>query len=100
MTKGKALFGAVVVLAVAGAAMAAGLFGISEEVAKWFPPAKWFGGDRAEVQGPARGAGPRVIAVEVVTAVKRETPVLIDALGTVTCRTWRWRSRRALHPSM
>jgi len=33
---------------------------------------------------PARGAGPRVIAAEVVTAVKRETPVLIEALGTVT----------------
>jgi hypothetical protein len=33
---------------------------------------------------PARGAGPRVIAVEVVTAVKRETPVRIEALGTVT----------------
>jgi membrane fusion protein, multidrug efflux system len=84
MTKGKSLFGVVVVLAIAGAAMAAGLFGSPEEVAKWFPPTKWFGGDRAAVQDPARGAGPRAIAVEVATAVKRETPVLIEALGTVT----------------
>jgi multidrug efflux system membrane fusion protein len=84
MTKGKSLFGLVVVLAVAGAAIAAGLLGTPEEVAKWFPPGKWFAGDRAAVQGPARGAGPRAIAVEVAKAVKRETPVLIDALGTVT----------------
>ena len=86
MTKGKASFGVVVVLAVAGAAMAAGLFGSPEEVAKWFPSTKWFGGDPAgaAVQGRAPGAGPRAIAVEVATAVKRETPVLIEALGTVT----------------
>ena len=83
MTKGKTLFGLAAVLAVAGGAMAAGLFGKPEDVAKWFPPANWFGGERT-AQGPARGAGPRTVAVEVATAVKRETPVLIEALGTVT----------------
>jgi RND family efflux transporter MFP subunit len=83
MTKGKTLFGLAAVLAVAGGAMAAGLFGKPEDVAKWFPPANWFGGERT-AQGPARGAGPRTVAVEVATAVKRDTPVLIEALGTVT----------------
>jgi multidrug efflux pump subunit AcrA (membrane-fusion protein) len=72
------------VLAVAGGAAAAGLFGKPEQVAKWFPPAKWFGGDRTAAQGPAGGAGARAAAVEVATAVKKSAPVLIDALGTVT----------------
>jgi multidrug efflux system membrane fusion protein len=84
MTKGKAFLGLGVVLAIAGGAMAAGLFGTPEEIAKWFPPARWFGGDRAVAQGPAGGAGPRAVAVEVAKAVKKKTPVLIDALGTVT----------------
>jgi RND family efflux transporter MFP subunit len=84
MTKGKAFLGLGVVLAVAGGAVAAGLFGTPEDLAKWFPPARWFGGDRAVAQGPAGGTGPRAVAVEVATAVKKKTPVLIDALGTVT----------------
>jgi membrane fusion protein, multidrug efflux system len=71
-------------LAVAGSAMAAGLFGKPDELAKWFPPAKWFGGDRAATQGPAGGAAPRAAAVDVATAVRKKTPVLIEALGTVT----------------
>jgi RND family efflux transporter MFP subunit len=84
MSKSKAVFGLVVVLAVAGGAMAAGLFGNQEEVAKWFPPAKWFRGDRAVAQDAAGGAGPRAVAVEVAKAVKKNTPVLIETLGTVT----------------
>jgi multidrug efflux system membrane fusion protein len=84
MTKGKAFLGLGVVIAAAVGAMAAGLFGPPEEVAKWFPPAKWFVGDRAAAQGPAGGGGARAVAVEVATAVKKKTPVLIDALGTVT----------------
>jgi membrane fusion protein, multidrug efflux system len=75
MTKRKALVG--LVLAVGGCALAVGLFGKPEDIAKWF------GGDRT-AQGPARGAGPRTVAVEVATAVKKKTPVLIEALGTVT----------------
>jgi membrane fusion protein, multidrug efflux system len=71
------------VLAVAGGAAAAGLFGKPEEVAKWFPAAKWFGERRAS-QDSAGGAGARAAAVEVATAVKKSAPVLIDALGTVT----------------
>jgi RND family efflux transporter MFP subunit len=82
MTKGKALLGVGVVVLAAAGAMAAGFFGPPEEVAKWFPPAGWFVGERAAAQGPA--AGPRAIAVEVATAVQKKTPVNIDALGTVT----------------
>ena len=74
----------VIGLAVAGSAMAFGLFGKPDEVAKWFPLAKWFGDDRAATQGPAGGAGPRAAAVDVATAVRKKTPVLIEALGTVT----------------
>jgi RND family efflux transporter MFP subunit len=44
--------------------------------------AKWFGGDRTPIRGAAGGA--RAVAVEVATAVKKKTPVLIEALGTVT----------------
>jgi RND family efflux transporter MFP subunit len=84
MTKGKAFLGLGVVLVAAAGAMATGLFGPPEEVAKWFPPAGWFGGDRAAAQGPAGRAGPRTVAVEVATAVRKPTPVLVEALGTVT----------------
>jgi membrane fusion protein, multidrug efflux system len=78
MSKGKAFFRLVVVLAVAGGAMAAGLFGKPEELAKRLLPAQWFGDGRTAVQGP------RLVSVEVATAVKKKTPVLIEALGTVT----------------
>jgi membrane fusion protein, multidrug efflux system len=73
-----------VVLAVAGGAAAAGLFGKPEEVTNWFTAVKWFGAERGAGQGPAGGAGARAAAVEVATAVKKSAPVLIDALGTVT----------------
>ena len=84
MTKGKAFLGLGVVVAAAAGAMAAGLFGPPEEVAKWFPPAKWFVGDRAAAQGPAAGGGARAVAVEVATAVRKKTPVILEALGNVT----------------
>ena len=83
MTKGKAFLGLGVLVAAAAGAMAAGLFGPPQEMAKWFPPAGWFGGDRAAAEGP-RGGGQRAVAVEVATAVRQKTPVTIDALGTVT----------------
>jgi multidrug efflux system membrane fusion protein len=84
MTKGKAFLGLGVVLVAAAGAVATGLFGPPEEVAKWFPPAGWFGGDRAAAQGPGARGGPRTVAVEVATAVRKPTPVLVETLGTVT----------------
>jgi RND family efflux transporter MFP subunit len=83
MSKGKVLLQLVVVLAVAGGAMAAA-FGKADELAKWFPPAKWFVGEKAAAQGAGGRAGPRAVAVEVATAARQKTPVQIDALGTVT----------------
>src|SRR5579871_4729859 len=81
MSRSKALFGLLVV-AVAGGAAASGRFGNTEELAKWFPPLKWFVGDKAAAQqgGPPQ----RVVAVEVAKAVKKKTPVILEALGNVT----------------
>jgi len=82
MTKGKAVFGLVVVLALAGGAARSGMLGNPDELAKWFPPLKWFSGDGAAA--PSQQSGPRPIAVEVATAVKKKTPVTLEALGNVT----------------
>jgi RND family efflux transporter MFP subunit len=82
MTKGKAIFGLVVVLAVAGGAARSGMLGDPNELAKWFPPLKWFSSDGAAAQ--SQPTGPRAIAVEVATAVKKKTPVTLEALGNVT----------------
>src|SRR5499427_8160848 len=68
MKKGTLVLGAVVVLAAAGIAVATrGGF--------------WSGG--AVAQAPRQNA-PRAVPVEVATAVKKATPVRIDALGSVT----------------
>ena len=83
MSKGKVVLQLMVVLVVAGGAMAATL-GKADELASWFPLAKWFGGDKAAAQGAGGRAGPRAIAVEVATATRQNTPVRIEALGTVT----------------
>jgi multidrug efflux system membrane fusion protein len=80
MTKGKAVFGLVVLLALAGGAARSGMLGNPDELAKWFPPLKWFAGTATQPQQ----AGPRAVAVEVATAVKKKTPVLLEALGNVT----------------
>jgi multidrug efflux system membrane fusion protein len=80
MTTRKALFGLVVVVGVIGGAVATGLV-TPQQLGEWFPPVKWFGGNAA-AEGPA--AGRRAVPVEVATAVKKKTPVLIEALGTVT----------------
>jgi RND family efflux transporter MFP subunit len=82
MMRGKALFGLLVVAAVAGGAAASGIFGNTEELAKWFPPLKWLVGDKAVAQSPQ--GRQRTVAVEVGQAVKRKTPVILDALGNVT----------------
>jgi RND family efflux transporter MFP subunit len=82
MTKGKAVVGLVVVLALAVGAARSGMLGDTDELAKRFPPLKWLVGDHTVAQAPQ--AGPRAVAVEVATAVMKKTPVLVEALGNVT----------------
>jgi RND family efflux transporter MFP subunit len=84
MSRARALFSLVAVLAVSGGAIAAGLLGKGEDVAQWFPPLKWIAGDRTAARSSAGEASARSVAVEVATAVKKKTPVLVEALGTVT----------------
>jgi multidrug efflux system membrane fusion protein len=83
MSRGKALFGLLVVAGV-GWAAASGWLGNTEELAKWFPPLKWLNGDKAVAQSPREGAASRTVAVEVAKAVKKKTPVIVEALGNVT----------------
>jgi membrane fusion protein, multidrug efflux system len=83
MSSSKVLLGLLVVAA-AGGAVASGTLGSTEELAKWFPPLKWFAGDKAVAQSPQGGAAQRAVAVEVGKAVKKKTPVILDALGNVT----------------
>src|SRR3984893_18198283 len=83
MSRGKALFGLLVVVAAGGAA-ASGMFGNTEELANWIPPLKWLTGDKAVAQSPQGGPGQRAVAVEVAKAVKKKTPVILEALGNVT----------------
>jgi len=71
------------VVAVAGWAAASGRLGSTEELAKWFPPLKWFA-DKAVAQSPQGGPPQRTVAVEVAKAVKKKTPVILEALGNVT----------------
>jgi membrane fusion protein, multidrug efflux system len=83
MSRSKVFFGLVVVAA-AGWAAASGKLGSTEELAKWFPPLKWFAGDKAVAQSPQGGPPQRTVAVEVAKAVKKKTPVILEALGNVT----------------
>jgi len=71
-------------IAVAGGAAASGMLGNTEELAKWFPPLKWLIGDRAVAQSQQGRPGQRTVAVEVGTAIKKKTPVILEALGNVT----------------
>ena len=82
MSRSKVLFGLLVV-AVAGWAAASGRLGSTEELAKWFPPLKWFA-DKAVAQSPQGGPPQRTVAVEVAKAVKKKTPVILESLGNVT----------------
>jgi RND family efflux transporter MFP subunit len=83
MTRGRALFWLLVVVpALAGGAIAVRLLDKPDEVAKWFALVKWIGSERTA--GSAGGTSARSVLVEVATAVKKKTPVLIEALGTVT----------------
>src|SRR5216683_6359010 len=82
MSRSKVLFGLLVV-AVAGWAAASGRLGSTEELAKWFPPLKWFA-DKAVAQSPQGAPPKRTVAVEVAKAIKKKTPVILEALGNVT----------------
>jgi multidrug efflux pump subunit AcrA (membrane-fusion protein) len=82
MTKGRALFWLVAALAAGGGAV--GLLGKPDAVAKWFPAVKWISGDGTAARAPAGAATARSVLVEVATAVKRKTPLVIETLGTVT----------------
>src|ERR1700688_575859 len=84
MNKRKTLIWLAVVLAGIGLTVRTGFFGKGEEVAQWFPPAKWLLGDKASAGGQASGAPARSVAVEVATAVRKKSPVLLEALGNVT----------------
>ena len=57
------------------------VLGVAAGAAAW----KWnpalFGAQPAVAQGPS---APRLVAVEVAPAVKKSTPIQLDALGTVT----------------
>jgi membrane fusion protein, multidrug efflux system len=81
MSKGKAVVGTLLVLALAGGAARWGVFGNPEELGDKYPPLKWVLGEHA---AKSQASGPRPVAVEVATAVKRKTPVQIEALGNVT----------------
>jgi multidrug efflux system membrane fusion protein len=84
MNKRKTLIWLAVVLAGIGLTVRTGFFGKGEELAQWFPPAKWLLGDKAGAEGQASGAAVRTVAVEVAKAVRKNSPVLLEALGNVT----------------
>jgi multidrug efflux system membrane fusion protein len=84
MNKRKTLIWLAVVLAGIGLTVRTGFFGKGEEVAQWFPPAKWLLGDKAGAQDQASRAAVRTVAVEVAKAVRKKSPVLLEALGNVT----------------
>lgn len=83
MNKRRALTGLVVLVAAIGLTIETDFFGRREQVVQWFPPAGWLLSGKAAPQGPAGGAQ-RTVAVEVGKAVRKSTPVLLEALGNVT----------------
>ena len=83
MNKRKALIWLAVLLGGIGLTVRTGFFGKGENVVQWFPPAKWLLADKADTQAQASRAVPAV-AVEVAKAVRKKTPVILEALGNVT----------------
>src|SRR5215468_123909 len=55
-----------------------------EEIVAWFPPLKWIVGDKAPPQTRPSGPPQRTVGVEVATAVKKKSPVILEGLGNVT----------------
>jgi RND family efflux transporter MFP subunit len=84
MAKRKAFYGLLAIVAVAGGTAASGTFGTSEQLGNWFPPLKWLTGEQAAAQAPKGGPAQRAVAVEVARAVRKKSPVLLEALGNVT----------------
>jgi multidrug efflux system membrane fusion protein len=84
MNKRKTLIWLAVVLAGLGLTVETGFFGKGEQVAQWFPPAKWLLGGKVGAEGQAGAAAQRTVSVEVGRAVRKKTPVLLEALGNVT----------------
>jgi hypothetical protein len=68
MAKGKAVVGTLLVLALAVGAARWGMLGNPEELGEKYPPLKWVLGEHA---AKSQASGPRPVAVEVATAVKR-----------------------------
>jgi membrane fusion protein, multidrug efflux system len=81
MTKGKAVVGLVLALALVGGAARWGAFGNPQELGEKYPPLKWVLGEHT---AKSQASGPRAVSVEVATAARRKTPVQIEALGNVT----------------
>jgi multidrug efflux system membrane fusion protein len=80
MSKSKVFVGLVALIALGAGAMVE--FGKGHVTG--LLPVTWFGGDKPAGRTDARRSNVRTIAVEVGKAVRKKTPVTIDALGTVT----------------
>jgi RND family efflux transporter MFP subunit len=76
MSKRAWVLGGVAVLALAGGAVAT--------KTSWNPIGAVWNATGAVAQAPRGPQGPRVVPVEVAKAVKKEVPLRVDALGTVT----------------
>jgi RND family efflux transporter MFP subunit len=72
------------VLAVLGLTVKTEFFGRGEEVVKWFPPVKWLIAEKSGAESRLNAAAQRTVAVEVAKAQRKNTPVLLEALGNVT----------------
>ncbi len=84
MTKRRVFLGLLLIVGVAAVAARGGVFGKADELAASFPPFKWLFGEKAAAQAPSGAPQPRAVAVEVAKAVKKDTPVILEALGNVT----------------
>jgi RND family efflux transporter MFP subunit len=78
------VFGGLLVLAVGGYVMADRAGYATDLVANGYAAVSRWNPFGAAAQAPQQKAAPRAVAVEVAKAVKKSTPVQIEALGTVT----------------
>jgi membrane fusion protein, multidrug efflux system len=84
MNKRRALTWLAVLVAGIGLTVETGFYGEGDEVVRWVPAAKWLLGAKAGSQDQANRPLARAVAVEVGKAVRKKTPVLLEALGNVT----------------